>query len=524
MINLFQIKLIGMIFLLLPSVQAAQQDVTFNIWELRVKGNTLLDNKQVEMAVYPYLGPKKTVDAVEQARATLESIYHHQGYKTVSVFTPEQDALNGIIYLQVVEGKIDRLRVKDSRYFSLHKIKQAVPALAEGNVPNMKKMQEQLQTLSRQTADRKIYPIMRAGKTPGTTEVDLKVRDELPLHGSVELNGRNSADTTRLRLVTSISYDNFWQAYHSGSFLFQTSPEDPDEVEVFSGTYVMPVIDEATRLALYAVHSGSSSQIAQAGDSTVIGAGEIYGVRLIRALEGSHHYFHSIMLGVDYKDFEEDTLLGGVNARSAPITYLPFMAQYRGNYRAGDLTARFNFGINFSFRGIANDDADFANKREGARANYMIASLGGEVRYQLPWEMEFVSRLSAQYADSPLINNEQFSIGGTSTVRGYFESQELVDDAIVANVELYSPRLAPLDWEAVDKLRALMFVDVAQGWVKRAAAGRASSVNVYSIGIGLRTKLLDYFVGALDWAFPLVANDEVSSGESRVHFNVGLEF
>ena len=85
----------------------------FDLWELRVKGNTLLDKKQLEMTVYPFLGPKKSIDVVEQARSALENVYQMQGYKTVSVDIPEQDVVNGVVYLQVVEGKISRLRVKD---------------------------------------------------------------------------------------------------------------------------------------------------------------------------------------------------------------------------------------------------------------------------------------------------------------------------------------------------------------------------------------------------------------------------
>jgi hemolysin activation/secretion protein len=65
-------------------------------------------------------------------------------------------------------------------------------------------MQKQLADLSGQSADRKIQPILRAGETPGTLEVDLKVKDELPLHGRLELNGRNTYNTSLLRLVSSL--------------------------------------------------------------------------------------------------------------------------------------------------------------------------------------------------------------------------------------------------------------------------------------------------------------------------------
>ena len=51
------------------------------------------------------------------------------------------------------------------------------------------------------------------------------------------INNRYSADTTPLRVNGSVSYDNLWQLEHSIGFSFQLSPEDIDEVKVFSGYY-----------------------------------------------------------------------------------------------------------------------------------------------------------------------------------------------------------------------------------------------------------------------------------------------
>ena len=80
--------------------------------------------------------------------------------------------------------------------------------------------------LAQETSDRTVTPVFRAGSTPGAMEVELKVKDELPVHGSVEANGRNTEGTTRLRLVNSIRYDNLWQKFHSASLQYQVSPQD----------------------------------------------------------------------------------------------------------------------------------------------------------------------------------------------------------------------------------------------------------------------------------------------------------
>ncbi|PKM38336.1 MAG: peptidase S9 [Gammaproteobacteria bacterium HGW-Gammaproteobacteria-10] len=511
---------------LLVNAAFAQDADHFDLWELRVKGNTLLERKEIERTVYPFLGEDKNIDTVEKARAALEEVYQKQGFQTVSVDIPEQDVVGGVVYLEVTEGKVARLRVTDSRYFSLGAIKAKVPELAEGNVPNLPKMQEQLAELGKQSSDRTVVPILRAGDTPGTLEVDLKVRDELPLHGKVEVNGRNVANTSRLRTIGSIRYDNLWQKFHSASFMYQVSPEKPEEVEVMVGTYVMPLFDTENRLALYAVSSSSDSQIASAGALSVVGIGDIYGARLVMPLPGKDEYFHTLTAGVDYKSFQEDLNLIGADTLKTPITYLPFMVQYAGNLRSEESLLSFNVGLNFSIRGLGNDEQEFADKRFQAKPNYMIVNGGVDYSRNLPWGMQFMTRLSGQVSDSPIISNEQYSIGGDESVRGYFETQVLSDDGVQGSFELYTPRLLPMheDWEWVNNLKGLVFFDAGRGWSKDVLAGTDSKFNLASGGFGFRFQAWKYLIANLDVAFPFIAAGTIESGDPRLHFRVAAEF
>lgn len=505
---------------------AAQPQANFDLMELRVKGNTLLDKKQLERTVYPYLGPKKSIDNVEAARSALEDLYRNKGYQTVAVDIPEQDVKNGVVYLQVVEGKISRLQVKDSRYFSMGKIKAAVPELAEGNVPNLPKMQKQLADLAAESQDRQVVPILRAGETPGTLEVDLKVKDELPLHGRLELNGRNTSSTSRLRLVSSLHYDNLWQAMHSASLMYQVSPENSQEVDVWAGTYALPIpfLDDGTRLAFYGVSSSSSAQVASAGSLSVIGIGNIYGARLVKPLTPMSNYFHNATLGVDYKDFKEDLNLQGSDTLKTPISYLPFMAQYSGTVRGKESMTTFDLSTHFSIRGLGNNQAEFENKRYKAQANYVYLTGNAKHEHDLPLGMEVVSRVSGQVSDTPLISNEQFSLGGAQSVRGYFETQSLSDNGVFGSLELYSPHLGLSDWDYVNKLKLLAFLDVGKGWVKNALPGNSTGDFLSSGGVGLHFQLWKLLNADLDVGIPFTALAPVKSGEPRVHFNIATEF
>ncbi|HKJ09062.1 MAG TPA: POTRA domain-containing protein, partial [Gammaproteobacteria bacterium] len=225
----------------------------FDIWEYDVEGNTILDTEDVERAVYPFLGPKHTIKDVEKARKRLQSLYRKAGYPTVLVNIPEQDVVGGVVRLTVTQGKVEQVQVKGSRYFSLGRIRKALPALAKGQVPYLPDVQKQLTALNKATSDRQVTPVLRAGSTPGTLDVVLKVKDKLPLHGSVALDNENSAGTKPLRLSASVSYDNLWQRQHSFSFQYQTAPQDTSQVQVLAGTYVMPLDGTDDKLAFYAV-------------------------------------------------------------------------------------------------------------------------------------------------------------------------------------------------------------------------------------------------------------------------------
>src|SRR4029077_2417864 len=127
------------------------------IKEFRVRGVHHLPRALIEESVYPFLGPGRTANDVEQARLALEKAYQNKGYQTVSVQVPEQAATRGIVVLQVSEQPVGRLRVPGSRYFSLQKIKEGAPSLAEGGVPKFEEVTRDIIALN-QLPDRRITP------------------------------------------------------------------------------------------------------------------------------------------------------------------------------------------------------------------------------------------------------------------------------------------------------------------------------------------------------------------------------
>ncbi|NOS89477.1 MAG: ShlB/FhaC/HecB family hemolysin secretion/activation protein [Methylococcaceae bacterium] len=506
----------------IPQEQAAP---VFDLLRIQVDGNTVLPQKEVEKAIYPFLGPNKSIDDVEKARLALEAVYAKHGYSTVVVDVPEQDVIDNAVRLDVVEGTVERLKITGSRYYSLGKIKEKLPALAKGEVPNMPVVQAQLAQLAEESADRQITPVFRAGSTPGKTEVELHVKDTLPLHGSVELNGRNNESTTRSRLNASVRYDNLWQRFHSASLQFQISPEDSNEVEVWSGTYVMPTGFWDSRLAMYGIGISSNTNLGTSiGGLSVLGTGYIFGARLMQPLSALGDVSHSLTAGFDYKMFDQGVTVQGQDLEPSPINYASFLVGYDASLRLKESTTSFSTALHFSVRGLGNDPDEFENRRQNAKTNY--AYLTSEVKHlqQLPYDLRVAARASGQIASSPLISNEQFALGGVQTVRGYFQTQQLGDDGINLSLELQSPQLKKADWDFVQSFRAHTFIDYGYLWLQQPQQGNPSFYRLAGAGAGLRLQLFKHWLGEVDWAYPLHKQGTVDVGNQRVDFLMAYQF
>lgn len=515
---------------LVASQQASgtpSDEVRFDVWEIRVEGNEVLDRRDIERAVYPFVGPGKGVADMEAARANLERLYRDRGYGTVLVNLPEQDVDEGIVRIAVVSGEVDRLIVSDSRYFSLAQIREEMNALAPGTVPYLPKVQEQLSQVNRMTPDRRVTPVLRPGREVGTLEADLKVTDQFPLHGSTTLDNNYSADTEELRLRGSVSYDNLWQKYHSLSLQYQTAPQDPGQVQVLVGTYLLPFgAEKSNRLALYAVQSESDTPSSSPFADAVIGDGTIVGARAIFPLRAFGSYFHNLSLGMDYKDFEED-IVAGSDTLNTPIDYTTFGASYSATLLREERTTQFDLGINFALRGLGNRGQEFEDKRFKSTPNFFYLTGGARHEQTLPRNWRGVLTGEFQASASPLISNEQFSAGGADSVRGYLTSQELGDSGVYAGLELHSPTLAGYTAGWLDDVYALGFFDFARLWVRDPLPGQSSNAWLASTGLGVRVDSRGWSAEAL-WAVALEdaldSNEPVESGDSRLHFRLGYGF
>jgi hemolysin activation/secretion protein len=514
--------------------KAAAAVLVFDIDEYRVEGADALPQIEVEEAIYPFIGPKRTPEDVEKARSALEKSYHDKGFQAVSVVIPQQSPLNGVVTLKVTENKVGRVRVMGSRYFDIEPIKKRAASVAAGVMPDFNAVTKDIVALN-QWPDRRVTPALRAGAAPGAVDIDLNVEDKLPFHGVAELNNRQSPNTTPLRANGTVHYDNLWQLGHSASFTYQAAPQRLSDAQVFAGSYLARIPDnDFASILLFGVTS--SSNVATIGGLSVVGPGQLAGVSAIFTLPMRENFFHTASIGADYKHFGQ-TVLNGATGFDSPITYFPVITNYTAMWQGESSLTQLIAGATFGLRGVGSTPAAYQVRRDRSSANFI--HFNGELSHQheLPEGFQIFGRAQGQYADQPLVSSEQMSLGGLDTVRGYLESEVLVDNGVAATAELRSPNLAaflqalltdeagaPLKVKLFNEWRIYGFLDAAAGSINQPLPEQQTHFALWSYGVGTRVKLTDYFNGAVALAVPMKTQTYTNAKDPRVLFRVWGEF
>jgi hemolysin activation/secretion protein len=502
-----------------PSADEHPADQVFNVLEYRVLGNTVLPPRDIEGALYPLLGPGKTLKDVEGARKALENLYHDKGYGTAFVDIPPQTVHDGLVRLHVTEGTLGRRTIGGAKYFAERDVISQLPASAPGNVLQLTKLQEELGTVNRETPDRQVVPVLKAGAAPGTVDLALTVNDKLPLHSSLELNNQATIDTEQLRGVASLSYDDMFGRLDSLAFQYQFSPQDFSQVRVFALNYAMHPFANGLQPSFSYIDSNSNVPVA--GTFGVLGIGQIASARLGYAIPGTGRTLQSVSLGVDYKHFRNTINQSATTALDTPISYVNMWAQYSQAMRTDWVTTTFVVSANAGARHLAGSSTEFANDRFHGRSNYFDVRADLATTWHLPASFALRLRVAGQGASEPLIANEDYSLAGVDGVRGYLEAEELVDAGIKGTAQLISP---PLRYGERNLGDAFLFYDIGRGRVYDALPGQFSVVELRGVGAGLDVLPGQWLTGSLSWAYALDTSSATHAGDSRVLFLVRSSF
>ncbi|MEK8086071.1 ShlB/FhaC/HecB family hemolysin secretion/activation protein [Aquabacterium sp. A3] len=484
--------------LMLPAahVQAAeaeQAEPLFDVYEYVIEGNSLLPDAVLERTVAPYMGPGRRFADIEGARAALEKAYQEAGYLSVLVSLPNQRVDAGEVTLSVTEAPVERLTVSGAAHTRPSLIRESLPAVQPGQVPHFPSLQQEI--ANTQSANLQITPLVNATDAGDAIDVDLKIQDKAPYFGSIEFNNAQSYNTTRGRINATVGINNLFQLGHTLGLSWQYAPRRPDDTNTLSLLYGLPLGPKDDLLfTLTTSNSDTPTQVSGSGPDSTLTKGTFAGVRWTHRLPALNWPVrHSVFVGLDYKrnrDFS--TFKDGEIVQRPPTRYPILSGGYNFTHNgAGDVlsTASASLRAVSSAMGGRTVDCDgltleqFDCKRAGASSHFAALQLAvGHARPVLgDWRLNLSADL--QLATGALPSGEQYSLGGSSTVRGYYDFEQSGDEGWRTRAELVSPV-----WLEVAGIQATALTFVDRGFVRIVDPQPTQTARTHlgSYGLGLR--------------------------------------
>lgn len=504
----------------------------FDITRYQVEGNTLLPAADVDNLLAPYAGKSRNFGDVQKAVEALEAAYRARGYNVVQVVLPEQELNHGMVRLTVLEMRIGKVTVQGNKVFDEANIRRSLPALREGEVPNIGRISNSLRMANENFA-KKTSLQLQSGDKDGEVNAVLKVEDDKAWKIGANLDNSGTTSSGRTHIGLLYQNANIAGRDHVLSMQYTTTVEDPSRISVWGAGYHIPLYELGDSIDLFGSYSNVDSGSVAAGvfNLQVSGKGGLYGARYNKELVRSGEFESKLIFGLDYKAYKNDVhaFLNDIplsgESLGHDVTVHPLSVSYLGTWSTKAGESSINVSALLNVPGGSNGTSeDIALARKNAAAAYKIVRVGASTIRNLSSDWKLRLAFNGQYTPDALVPGEQFGAGGASSVRGFAEREVSNDTGYAANAEIYTPNLCTAIQRVPTLCRALVFVDAAHLSRNKALPSELTQMSIASAGLGLRAMLDRYVAMQFDYGRVIDGGGVRSNGSSRVHFSMNMSY
>jgi hemolysin activation/secretion protein len=470
-----------------PAAAAPEAGPTLVVSRFEFSGNTVFGTDVLAPLVSDYVGKPVTLGQLYQAADRIAEFYTRHGYSLASVAVPAQKVENGVVRLQVIEGRVGQIGFEGNRRYRNDLLGWFMTKTKSGEVYRAAPLQEDLQTLNA-LPGLAARAILKPGAEYGTSDVTIKTAED-PIAGNLILDNYGRKDIGEYRLAGSVTLNNPLTIADQLQLLGVHSTTNRLNYGYLD--YNAPL----ARNGLRAQASFGYARFKVAPPFSVGGKNENAQFSLIQPFWRRPDSSLLGSAGVIYTKADAD--LSGLPISATQIALLNLGTTYTRRWSDSGVT-----------QVIGSLHSDFSKATASARnAERVRLELNAQHLQPLPAELQLLAQFDGVYSPDPLPDTEQFSIGGPTTVRGYPPAEVRGDRGVFGSLALRRP------W-AIGPLTLLPRLEVDAGQVYRLdlPPGADADDGLISAGAGLDV-LYRQFDLKLDWAYP-IGHKPVSDGRN----------
>jgi hemolysin activation/secretion protein len=259
----------------------------------------------------------------------------------------------------------------------------------------------------------------------------------------------------------------------------------------------------------------------------IVSASQDYSISLHQDLFKKDEYLGEVYVGFDANDKTTELNTGTYSRDRLRIFNFGGTYTKRGFGSSLSVSPKIDQAVNCF--GASSGQNPLASR--GAISRYTKFTLNTNYKKLLPLNMQFSQKLMNGLSSSKLTPQQEFSIGGIDSVRGYPAGDYLADCAFISNSELLMPSIyIPQSWRlpyAEDSLRnqttTVVFFDYGWGQRRGALDTEKKQVNDMGVGAGIRVSMFNQALLRLEWGYPVGDHMLTEGGNSQFHFSVDFQ-
>ncbi len=454
--------------------------ISHTILWVEVTGNTLLNDDQIAQATTPFIGKDLSLDEINHIVTAITDAYRKNRFFLVQVYIPEQEIKAGKVRVAVLEGGIGNLKVSGNRFYQTSFIRKHFDL--GGNLESLK----QAALLLNDYPDLQAELFFKPGTVPGTADLEVVVKDEQPMHLSLDYNNFGSKAVSRSRFGIGVDMGNLIQDGQVLS-LHAVFGSPLRGFAYYQGSYMAPYGYTGNNVHFTYARGDfdGGEELSRLNDNMET---ESFAFSLSRPFLKTH--LQELLGEVG---FEANNFSGVASSQNRSVRDRMRVVRGRAAYQRFSEETRDFLSITLT-QGLGSllggtENGDNLTSRPGADDLFTKGTIDWvRVRsipqpYFIPHRYSLMIAGSAQVSSDSLVVSEQFAGGGADAVRGYPVGAFLGEDGYRFSTEL---RISP--FPDPEKIQAAIFLDHGGSFTKKESAHFLTG-----LGLGVRVN----FPGAI---------------------------
>ena len=187
-----------------------EKDIKINVSKFNFTGNTVLSNDQLTSLTSNFTGKELSYKQLTDVLGVISNFYRQLGLWARAIL-PEQDIKNGVVTIQIIEGRLGKVIIKsevEEPNLKLEIVRKYIEnKISRQSILNINQLEKNIQNLNNIPGIQAVATL-EAGQAVGETDVVIQLENRRRLSGTFQGDSFGSRSSGRSRVTALVNVDS----------------------------------------------------------------------------------------------------------------------------------------------------------------------------------------------------------------------------------------------------------------------------------------------------------------------------